>query len=60
LQDPLNEKLSEIGRSCAGSAAADLAKFLALREVFPEGLAENPAFLAEMTAAYDNFEALLD
>jgi fructuronate reductase len=60
LQDPLNDKLSAVGRECTGDAAVDLPKFLAMREVFPADLVENPEFKATMLAAYANFEALLD
>lgn len=60
LQDPLNEKLSALGRSLTGNAASDVAAFLAVREVFPAELAENSQFQAAMLAAYANFEALLD
>jgi len=60
LADPLNDKLSEIGRSCIGDAAVDVPKFLGLREVFPADLAEDVAVRAALLAAYENFEALLD
>jgi fructuronate reductase len=60
LQDPLNDKLSAIGRECTGDATTDLPKFLAVREVFPADLVENVQFKAAMLAAYANFEALLD
>jgi fructuronate reductase len=60
LQDPLNDKLSEIGRGCTGTAAVDVPKFLAVREVFPAELAENATFRDTMLAAYANFETLLD
>ncbi len=60
LQDPLNEKLTDIGRACTGETAADLPRFLELREIFPAELAENSSFRDAMTRAYANFEALLD
>jgi fructuronate reductase len=60
LQDPLNDKLSEVGRGCTGEPAADVAKFLALREVFPADLAASSEFQAALLASYANFEALLD
>lgn len=60
LQDPLNDKLTEIGKRCTGAAAADVPRFLALREVFAADLAENSQFRAAMTASYENFEALFD
>ena len=60
FQDPLNDKLTAIGKSCTGNAAADVPKFLALAEVFAPELVENPQFRAAMMAAYENFEALLD
>jgi len=60
LADPIAEKLAEIGKACTGSAAADVSKFLALREVFPAELSANPEFRAALTTAYENFEALLD
>jgi fructuronate reductase len=60
LQDPLHDKLAVIGKSCTGNAAADVPKFLALREMFTEELAANEQFKAAITAAYADFEALLD
>lgn len=60
LQDPLNAKLTALGQACTGDVATDLPRFLALREVFPADLAENPTFRDAMTKAYANFEALLD
>jgi fructuronate reductase len=60
LADPLNDKLSAIGKACTGQAEADLPRFLALREVFPADLAQNPRFREAMLKAYANFEALLD
>ena len=60
FQDPLNDKLTAIGKSCTGHAATDVPKFLALREVFAADLVENPQFKAAILAAYENFEALLD
>jgi fructuronate reductase len=60
LQDPLNDKLSAIGRASTGVAAVEVPKFLAVREVFPAELVENAQFQAAMLAAYENFEALLD
>jgi fructuronate reductase len=60
FQDPLNDKLTEIGKACTGEAQADVPRFLALREVFPADLAENGKFRQALMAAYTNFEALLD
>jgi fructuronate reductase len=60
LQDPLADKLSKVGGSCTGEAAADVPKFLAVSEVFPADLVENAAFKTAVLAAYANFEALLD
>lgn len=60
FQDPLNDKLTAIGKACTGVAAEDVPHFLALREVFPADLAGNAQFKAAILAAYDNFEALLD
>jgi fructuronate reductase len=60
LQDPIHDKLAEIGKSCIGDATTDVAKFLALREMFTEELAANEQFKAAITAAYADFEALLD
>jgi len=60
LADPLNDKLTEIGKACTGEAWADIPRFLALREVFPAELAENAKFKQAVTVAYTNFEALLD
>lgn len=60
LADPIADKLAEVGRSCSGEASADVAKFLALGEVFPRDLAARPEFKASLTRAYENFEALLN
>ncbi len=60
LQDPLHEKLAAVGKSCTGDAALDVPKFLALREMFSEELAGNEQFKSAITAAYEDFEALLD
>ncbi|MDI7775013.1 mannitol dehydrogenase family protein [Asticcacaulis sp. EMRT-3] len=51
LTDPLAETLLAVGRACDDSAA-DAARFLALREVFPEGLARTPAFADGVAKAY--------
>lgn len=60
LQDPLADRLGEIGRTLTGEAAADVPKFLALREVFPADLAANPELQAAIFAAYANLEAAFD
>jgi fructuronate reductase len=60
FQDPLNDKLTAIGKACTGDAQKDVPQFLALREVFPADLAENSKFKQAITAAYSNFEAILD
>lgn len=60
LADPLNEKLTAVGQACTGDVAADLPRFLALREVFPIDLVENHQFHEAIGKAYANFEALLD
>ncbi len=60
LADPLNDKLTAIGKACTGQAEADLPRFLALREVFPADLVETSKFREAMLQAYANFENLLD
>ena len=60
FQDPLNDKLTAIGKACTGAAEADVPRFLALSEVFPAELVENAGFRQAMTAAYTDFQALLD
>jgi fructuronate reductase len=60
LQDPLNDRLSAIGRACTGNAAVDVPKFLEVREVFSADLAANAQLQAHLLAAYENLEAVLD
>jgi fructuronate reductase len=60
LNDPLRDKLSQIGKACVGDAVTDVPMFLALREVFPADLVESSDFRAAVYSAYDNFEALLE
>ena len=59
LNDPLAAKLAGIGASCTGAGADDVPRFLALREVFPLGLARDPRLVAALTPAYDDLDAAL-
>lgn len=60
LADPIAAKLAETGKACTGNTASDVARFLALREVFPEALVASSEFTSAITKSYENFEALLD
>lgn len=51
ITDPLAGKLGDLARTCDDSAG-DVAKFLALAEVFPASLAAESAFRAGLEAAY--------
>jgi len=51
ITDPMAARLGELGGTCDGTMA-DVAKFLALTEVFPEALSASPAFRAGIEAAY--------
>ncbi len=57
IVDPAAERLAQIGRACGGEARPDVARFLALEQVFPPALAREEAFAAAVRAAY---EALSD
>jgi fructuronate reductase len=52
LVDPLADELAALGASCSDEAAADVERFLALRQVFPAAVAENTRFRAAMENAY--------
>jgi fructuronate reductase len=52
LTDPLAPQLLDLGRACVGEPAADVARFLQLRAVFPEPLARDPRFVAALETAY--------
>lgn len=60
LADPIAAELAQTGAACTGDVTEDVAKFLALRAVFPAELAGNEQFISAITKAYENFEALLD
>ncbi len=51
--DPLSDELYDIGRACTGEPGQDVARFLALRAVFPSGLAAEPGFVAGVQRAYE-------
>lgn len=51
IVDPLANQLAEIGLACDGSTG-DVARFLALGNVFPTSLAADPAFRRAVTDAY--------
>lgn len=52
IVDPLADRLVETAAGCAGDAAADVARFLALEPVFSRELAANAAFVAALEKAY--------
>ncbi|HEY0436899.1 MAG TPA: mannitol dehydrogenase family protein, partial [Phenylobacterium sp.] len=52
LTDPLAARLLELGRACTGDPADDVARFLDLAAVFPEGLARDPRFRTALEQAY--------
>jgi fructuronate reductase len=52
ITDPLAERLLALGHACTGEAAADVGRFLALREVFPAALAAEPRFRGPLEDAY--------
>jgi fructuronate reductase len=55
FNDPLTDRLSEIGKACTGVAADDLPRFFALPAVFPAELAKAPHFVSEVSAAYNRY-----
>jgi fructuronate reductase len=52
LVDPLAPSLLELGSKCSGEPGADVARLLALREVFPAALASDPRLARAIEAAY--------
>lgn len=52
LTDPMQIQLAAIGHACRGNAADDVARFLALEQVFPRDLAGHAGFAAALAAAY--------
>jgi len=60
LADPLNPILTGIGKACTGQAKDDVARFLAVRDVFSSELATAPKFVDAVTTAYRTFETILD
>jgi fructuronate reductase len=52
IVDPLADQLADLGRATTGAPAADVAGFLALRAVFPPGLADHAAFRTAVEIAY--------
>lgn len=51
ITDPMAERLIAIGKTC-DDTADDVAKFLAIREVFPETLSGHPVFKEAVASAY--------
>lgn len=60
FNDPLTDKLTDIGRGCSGAAADDLPRFFTLTSVFPKKLTENPRFSGPVGTLYDRFAKGLD
>ena len=52
IVDPLAAKLVEVGRSCNGAPAHDVAAFLEIRSIFTPQLAEQPRFRSALETAY--------
>jgi fructuronate reductase len=52
IVDPLAGQLAQAGRATTGAAAYDVALFLALGAVFPDGLAQHAAFRQAVETAY--------
>lgn len=52
LNDPLAEKLLQIGADCTLDATSDVGRFLTLQEVFGRELPNNPDFIKALTDAY--------
>lgn len=52
LVDPLNDVLANIGRTCTGDAAHDVAAFLRLDAVFVGTLAQDERFVQALRTAY--------
>jgi fructuronate reductase len=53
LNDPLAERLAQIGLACTGRAAADLPLFLELDTMFPADLRNEPRFTRPLARAYE-------
>ncbi len=54
VTDPLAERLFAVGRACQNQSRLDVPEFLALREVFPERLVQDPTFTNALARAYDD------
>ena len=52
LTDPHADRLLALGRSCSGDPAQDVARFLALEEIFAPAIAGAEAFRRALTDAY--------
>jgi fructuronate reductase len=59
LNDPLAAKLRAIGMACSEVGDRDVPRFLALAEIFPRELAQEPRFIAALVDAYDDLDAAL-
>jgi fructuronate reductase len=59
VSDPLAMKLRDTAAQCAGDAVTDVPLFLALGEIFPRALSQEPRFIAAVSAAYDDLDASL-
>jgi fructuronate reductase len=52
IVDPLADRLRELAQHCTGDAALDVARLLALREVFPEAIAQSARLRSAVERAY--------
>jgi len=52
IVDPLADKLISEAAYCSGNVAADVQRFLTIRQVFPESLANNQDFVQALTDGY--------
>ncbi len=59
LNDPMAAKLLAVGKACSGRAVDDVPRFLALSEIFPGDLANEPRVRAAASAAYDDLAGAL-
>jgi fructuronate reductase len=59
LNDPMADTLVRTAAQCTGDAAADVPRFLALTQIFPRALANEPRFAAALVRAYDDLRAAL-
>ena len=58
IVDPIAPRLAHIGRQCSDDAAEDVARFLALREVFGPHLSTRSTFIDAVRKAYDQVVAM--